>query len=85
MASSDRDRRQSAHRMLAALAALLAWGAPAPAAQLSIPPIQDNTIADGVDPGSGEDFKDNSSGACVDVFSGTTRGLLGDAKQSAST
>jgi spore coat protein A len=58
--------------MLAAVAALLAWGAPAPAAQLSIPPIQDNTIADGVDPGSGEDFKDNSSGACVDVFSGTT-------------
>ena len=46
--------------------------APAHAATVTIAPAGDNTIADGVDPGTGEDFRDNSSGACEDVFSGTT-------------
>jgi spore coat protein A len=55
-----------------ALVFLLLWGAPAFAAQVTILPVQDNTIADGVDPNSGEDFKDNSSGACIDVFAGVT-------------
>jgi spore coat protein A len=52
----------------------MAWclGTVASAAELAIAPIADTTIADGVDPGSGEDFKDNSSGACTDVFGGTT-------------
>jgi spore coat protein A len=51
---------------------LVCWASPAAAAQVTIDPIRDNTIADGVDPGSGEDFKDNSSGACEYLFSGTT-------------
>jgi spore coat protein A len=55
---------------LAACAVL--WGAVATAAVVAIPPAQDNTIADGIDPGSGEDFTDNSSGACIDFFTGTT-------------
>jgi spore coat protein A len=47
-------------------------GRDAASATVTINPSQDNTIADGVDPGSAEDFKDNSSGACEYVFSGTT-------------
>jgi len=53
--------------------ALLALGASAAsAAQVTINPIMDNTIAQGIDPDSGENFEDNSSGACDSVFSGTT-------------
>jgi hypothetical protein len=48
------------------------WAGLASAAQVTINAIQDNTIADGVDPGTGEHFEDNISGACEDVFSGTT-------------
>jgi spore coat protein A len=51
---------------------LVLAGTPATAATVTLPPSQDNTIADGVDPGSLEDFRDNSSGACEDVFSGNT-------------
>jgi spore coat protein A len=47
-------------------------GTQALAASVTINPSRDNTIADGVDPGTGEDFKDNSSGACEHLFSGTT-------------
>ena len=42
------------------------------AATITINPIKDNTIAQGIDPGSGENFEDNSSGACDNIFSGTT-------------
>ena len=47
-------------------------GGAASAASVTINPSADNTIADGVDPGSGEDFTDNSSGACEFLFGGTT-------------
>ncbi|MHC5112089.1 MAG: multicopper oxidase domain-containing protein [Planctomycetota bacterium] len=43
-----------------------------PAATVSIPPAQDTTIYQGVDPGSGEDFEDNSCGAGVNLFAGVT-------------
>jgi hypothetical protein len=59
------------------LGAWLALGATAAsAAQVTLNPSQDNTLADGVDPNTGEDFRDNSSGACEDVFSGTTNDAL---------
>jgi spore coat protein A len=45
---------------------------PGNAATTTITPVQDNTIAQGTDPGSGENFEDNSSGACENVFSGNT-------------
>jgi spore coat protein A len=45
---------------------------PAAAAEVTLTPIADTTIADGVDPGSGEDFTDNSSGACDNLFAGNT-------------
>jgi spore coat protein A len=49
----------------------------AQAAEVTISPSQDNTIAQGTDPGSGEDYEDNSSGACDQLFSGITNdGLL---------
>ncbi len=53
-------------------ALLILWAGLASGAQVFINPVQDNTIADGVDPGSGEDFRDNSSGACEYLFAGTT-------------
>jgi hypothetical protein len=59
-------------RLVLLACALVLAATPASAATVTINPSRDNTIADGVDPGSGEDFKDNSSGACADVFSGTT-------------
>jgi spore coat protein A len=69
-----RDSRSSRRwlEVLGLLGCVLLSTSGASAAQVSIAPLQDNTIADGVDPGSGEDFKDNSSGACEHVFSGTT-------------
>jgi spore coat protein A len=63
-------------QLLSACVLALAASA-ASAATVTIPPSADNTIAQGIDPGSGEDFEDNSSGACEYVFSGTTNdGLL---------
>jgi spore coat protein A len=53
-------------------ALVILWALPSSAAEVIINPIQDNAIADGVDPGSAEDFKDNSSGACEYLFAGTT-------------
>jgi spore coat protein A len=59
--------------VLVSLALALCWSNEAQAqATVTINPIGDNTIADGIDPGSGEDFTDNSSGACEHIFSGTT-------------
>ncbi|UCD34906.1 MAG: multicopper oxidase family protein [Nitrospiraceae bacterium] len=61
---------------------LAIWGftlssADALAATVTINPVKDNTIAQGIDPGSGENFEDNSSGACENVFAGVTNdGLL---------
>jgi spore coat protein A len=45
----------------------------APAATVVLDPVMDNTIYDGVDPGSGEDFKLNSCGAGPGLFSGVTQ------------
>jgi spore coat protein A len=70
----SRDRR-STWRAVGAIGlgtSLAFWAGLASAAQVTINPIQDTTIADGIDPQSGEDFTDNSSGACDDFFSGTT-------------
>jgi spore coat protein A len=65
--------RTVARALLFALVGCLALiGGDASAATVTIRPSLDNTIADGVDPGSGEDFTDNSSGACEFLFSGTT-------------
>jgi spore coat protein A len=41
-------------------------------ATVTINPSADNTIAGGIDPVSGEDYTDNSSGACEFLFGGTT-------------
>ncbi len=65
--------------LVASLALALCWGwaSEARGATVTINPSEDNTIAEGTDPGSGENFEDNSSGACDQLFSGRTNdGLL---------
>ena len=41
-------------------------------ATITINPSRDGTLADGVDPETADDYRDNSSGACEYLFSGTT-------------
>jgi spore coat protein A len=48
------------------------WAPPASAATVTVEPIKDNTIYEGVDPGTGEDFTLNSCGAGTGLFIGLT-------------
>ena len=71
------DRLVSMYLPYLAAIALAVMGTQAQGAEVTIIPSQDNTIAQGTDPGSGENFEDNSSGACDQLFSGVTNdGLI---------